>query len=362
MGKIEQYVAVGLSPTVWGATERADVQKNIDHLHGNLKAAVWLSGLELPVKLAVIPEGALQGFTDEVFDMGHREYREEIAIDVPGPETERLGEYAREFGIYLVASAKEKSPDYPEKFVNTAFLIDPDGELVMKHRKVTPLLPVERSVSPHDVWDDWVERYGDDLDDLFPVADTDIGRIGISLAIEGAYPEYVRGLALNGAEVICRIACPEPLVANGGWEVQNRGRALDNTAYLVAPNLGTYYLTPEEETPIDTFGGGSMVVDYKGNKLAEHAYGAGSSYVAAAVDVEGLREFRTRSPLMNWAKDLRMEVCRAIYDRDLYPKNLYLDEEPMHHDEYAEQVTARRIEHMVEAGIFVPPYDQREGQ
>ena len=166
MGKIEQYAAVGLSPTVWGAEQRADIEKNLEHLHGNLKAATWLSGLELPVKLAVIPEGALQGFTDEVFDMDHAEYREEIAIDVPGPETEQLGEYAEEFGIYIVASAKEKSPDYPEKFVNTAFLIDPDGELVMKHRKITPLLPVERSVSPHDVWDDWTERHGTVLDDL----------------------------------------------------------------------------------------------------------------------------------------------------------------------------------------------------
>lgn len=44
------------------------------------------------MKLAVIPEGALQGFTDEVFDMDHAEYREEIAVDVPGEETDVLGE------------------------------------------------------------------------------------------------------------------------------------------------------------------------------------------------------------------------------------------------------------------------------
>ena len=72
-----------------------------------------------------------------------------------------------------------------------------------------------------------------------------------------------------------------------------------------------------------------VIVMNEGNVLAEHAYGAGSSYVGARIDVEGLREFRTSSPLMNWAKDLRTEVCRAIYDRDLYPKNLYLDEEPI---------------------------------
>lgn len=360
MPRIEQYMAVGLQPTVWGAQERSDIETNLKHIHSTLTAATWLSSVDLPVKLAVIPEGALQGFTDEVFDMDHAEYREEIAIDIPGKETDTLGEYATEFDIFLVASAKEKAPDYDDKFYNTAFIINPDGEVILKHRKVTTLLPVERSVTPHDVWDDWTETHGDDLDTLFKVADTDIGRIGISLAIEGAYPEYARGLAMNGAEVICRIACPEPLVANESWKIQNQARALDNSCYVVAPNLATYYLTPEEETPVDTFGGGSMIVDHKGTMLSEHEYGAGSSYCAGVIDIEGLREFRTRSPLLNWIKDLRTEIIQPIYDRELYPKNLWLDRQPVHHEEYAEEVTEGQIKTMVEQDIFVPPYWERE--
>ncbi|MFC7172410.1 hypothetical protein ACFQL0_01480 [Haloplanus litoreus] len=38
------------------------------------------------------------------------------------------------------------------------------------------------------MWDDWQEHHGDDLDDLFPVVDTEIGRLGISLAIEERTP------------------------------------------------------------------------------------------------------------------------------------------------------------------------------
>ncbi|RQG86712.1 hydrolase [Natrarchaeobius halalkaliphilus] len=360
MGRIDKYMAVGLSPTVWGAEERSDIQKNLDHIHENLSAATWLSGTDLPVKLAVIPEGALQGFTDEVFDMDHQTYRDEIAVDIPGKESDTLGEYAKEFGIYIVASAKEKAPEYDDRFYNTAFVISPDGELILKHRKNTPLLPVERSVTPHDMWDDWVEEHGKDLDSFFPVVDTDIGRIGISLAIEGAYPEYVRGLAMNGAEVVCRIACPEPMVANNAWEIQNKARALDNNVYFMAPNLGTYYLTQDKEEPIDTFGGGSMLVDHKGRTISEHDYGAGSSYCAGVIDIEGLREFRTRSPQMNWIKDLRTELCEVIYDRELYPKNLWLDDLPVNHEEYNEEVTQKQIELMVEKDIYVPPYWERE--
>ena len=115
MSRIEKYMAVGLSPTVWGAEERSDIEKNLDHIHENLSAATWLSSVDMPVKLAVIPEGGLQGFTDEVKDMDHTEYREEIAIDIPGKETETLGEYAKEFDIYIVASAKEKAAPLDRK-------------------------------------------------------------------------------------------------------------------------------------------------------------------------------------------------------------------------------------------------------
>jgi hypothetical protein len=58
-----------------------------------------------------------------------------------------------------------------------------------------------------------------------------------------------------------------------------------------------------------------------GDVVSEHEYGAGTSYTAGVIDVEGLREYRVESPLTNWLKDLRTEYCRAIYDRELYPKN-----------------------------------------
>ena len=188
----------------------------------------------------------------------------------------------------------------------------------------------------------------------------EIGRIGISLAIEGAYPEYARRLAMNGAELMCRISCPEPLVANGSWEIQNRARALDNTTYVVAPNLGKYHVTPETETPVDTFGGGSMVVDYTGEIIAEHEYGAGSSYTAGVIDIKRLREHRVESPLTNWLKDLRTEYYQVIYDRELYPKNLWLDHQPVDHETYSEEVTESRIEEMIDRDIFLPPSHQRE--
>ena len=55
------YSAVGLIPTVRGIRKRAEIQRNLDHLAHLIAAASWLSSLDLPVRLVVLPEGALQG-------------------------------------------------------------------------------------------------------------------------------------------------------------------------------------------------------------------------------------------------------------------------------------------------------------
>ena len=89
--------------------------------------------------------------------------------------------------------------------------------------------------------------------------------------------------------------------------------------------MGTYYLDAGSELPIDTFGGRSMIVDYKGRIVGRHDYGAGSSYVAGTIDIEALRHHRTRAQWDNWMKDLRTEMYQMIYEQPIYPKNLYPD-------------------------------------
>jgi hypothetical protein len=85
---IKPYTAVGLIPTVRGIRKREDIAVNLEHLTHLTKAAAWLSSLDLPVRLIAIPEGALQGFNDEVLDLDHVQFARECAIDIPGTETE----------------------------------------------------------------------------------------------------------------------------------------------------------------------------------------------------------------------------------------------------------------------------------
>src|ERR671939_2039621 len=136
------YTAVGLIPTVWGIRKRAEIQKNLDHISHLIKAASWLSGLSIPVRLIAIPEGALQAFNDEVLDLDHATFARECAIDIPGEETDELGKIAKEYNAFVMAQAKARHPDLKDRYFNVGFIINPRGRVILQHYKVSPLFPV----------------------------------------------------------------------------------------------------------------------------------------------------------------------------------------------------------------------------
>ena len=166
---IEPYNAIGLIPSFRGISCREEINLNLEHLHELMAAGCWLSGLDLPVKLVAIPEGALQGFNDEIFDVEHEEYARTCCIDIPGSETDTLGKYAREFDVYIAAQARARHEEIPNRYFNVGFIIDPNGEIILKSYKIAPLYSSEHSVSPHDIFDWWVARYGNTLDAFWPV-------------------------------------------------------------------------------------------------------------------------------------------------------------------------------------------------
>lgn len=349
---IAPYGVVGLIPTVWGTRTRNDIQRNLDHLEELSHGALWLSSLDMPVKLLVIPEGAIQCFNDEAMDVDPAEFAEHCAIDIPGPETERLSRMAKSMGVYIMAQAKAKNPDWPGLFFNVGFIIDPQGEIILRHHKLNALLPCERSVSPHDLYDKWIEKYGRSLQSFWPVVDTPIGRLGIMMAMEGSFPENGRGLAMNGAEVVYRASLPAPFTENDMFEISNRARALENNFYVLAPNIGGLYMTPQSQAPVDAGGGRSMIVNHKGQIIGKQNDTNGSTFVMATIDIEALRHHRTHSQVTNWSKDIRAELAQLIYEQPIYPKNLYIDQKPGKHDWYKREVLNKQVQMMVDRGIW----------
>lgn len=343
---IEPYIAVALQTSVRHVTARDEVEVNLKHIGNMIDLVTHICSLELPVRLITLGEGAIQGFVDEILDMEQAEYAEKMAAVIPGPETAALGEKAKQKGCYILAQLKTRIARYPGRFFNTVFLVDPNGDVIWQHQK-NIVLHVEHSTTPHDVYDDWITDHGDTLEAFFPVARTEIGNIAGTVGVEGAFPESYRAFALNGAEILYRGSLPEPWVSREIFETQNRARAMDNTAYMMATNTGTLIMPGNPPTPIEgALGGRSAIIDYKGQVLATNRI-VGDSYVTAEINIEALRHYRENARFQNWLPYLKSEIFGRLFDEPLWPKN----QPPMRHAD-SDRVFRDSVRKLVERGTF----------
>lgn len=239
------------------------------------------------------------------------ELRRRLAVPVPNEYTDAYGVLAKKYGCYIqTGSFLETDPEFPDAVFNTTVLIGPSGVL-SKYRKVNPWVPWEVHASPHD--------YPDYPLDPFPVADTELGRIGVATCYDWLFPETIRELAFRGAEVLIRISAymdpwgtAEP---TDWWTLVNRTRALENTVYVVAANQGAAMAN----YPPFSWPGGSMIVDYDGRILAQADPGPGEKIVVAPVDVDRLREERARRSGHDMRSHLRTEV-HSYMNKPRFPR------------------------------------------
>jgi predicted amidohydrolase len=262
-----------------------------------------------PVRLVVFPEFAHAAPIYPTVE----ELIERLAVPIPNEHTERYHQKARQHNIYIqTGSFLERDDRYPGHVFNTTCLIGPEG-LLTRYRKVHPWIPWEVHASPHDL-----PGYAEPL---FPVADTAIGRLGAATCYDWLFPEAIRQLALNGAEVLVRVsAYMDPWGATppmDWWTLVNRCRALENLAYVVAANQGAR----AEHYPPFTWPGGSMVVDFDGRILSQADPGPGEKIVVGPVDLASLRAERERRSGHHMLGHLRMEAYVA-YQRAVYPGSL----------------------------------------
>jgi beta-ureidopropionase len=356
---VAPYMAVGLSTVAHGIGSRKDIGRNLDIVENAIHAAVSTVGINMPVRLLALAEGALTGFTDEIFDVPHTVAAEELFIDIPGPETERLAALASLYETYLAFQCKARWPEVmPGRFFNNLVVISPQGRIVHRAAK-NHVWCRERSCTPHDIYDRWVELFGDGIEAFYPVLRTDdIGNLGTICCSDGEYPEAVRALAFQGAEVVYRPSEAVPMTQNGlepggTWLLQNRAHAHFNTVYMVCPNVGPVYIHPGAEHPYDIANGSGHIIDYQGNVLGCTPSGL-NTFAAGIIDIEALRNFRVMNLNSNWLKDLRTELFRHMYDQSVHPPNLWLDSEPAQHAD-VDNIYRQNISRLIARGSYTAP-------
>jgi predicted amidohydrolase len=296
--------------------ERGEIKGRVDRMLEIIDGAVGGYRPLFPVRLVVFPEFA---HAAPVYPTV-AELRQKLAVPVPNEHVERYLAKARELGIYIqTGTFIEFDPEWPGVLFNTSCLVGPEG-LLTKYRKVNPWIPWEVHASPHDL-----AGY---REDPFPVAQTSIGNLGCAICYDWIFPEAIRQLALNGAEVLIRVsAYMDPWGATpplDWWTVVNRCRALENMAYVVAANQGASL----RNYPPFSWPGGSMVVDYDGRILAKADPGPGERIVVAEIDLGALRAARHERLLHNPLAHLRQGVYRARTDEGYPPGTFAEAKEP----------------------------------
>jgi predicted amidohydrolase len=260
-----------------------------------------------PPKLVVLPEFAFQGPPRAT---PVSQWIERACATIPGPITERLGDVARRHGIYIAGNHFEVDPRWPNRYFNSSFLLDPKGEVLLRYRRIN----TASWTSPHDILDEYRDVYGEE--GLFPVVDTELGRLAIFPCGEIAVPELSRVFMMRGAEVLLHPS-NEPISLRA--ESAKVCRAAENMCYLISTNVagGIGFSVGGVEQ-----GGHSQIIDFLGVRLAYDQSPAESITTSAMIDIGALRAARRDTGMGNGLLRSRWEMYRQYFGAaEFYPAN-----------------------------------------
>lgn len=323
-----RYAAAACQTDLPNPRDRAGIAANTDRMLAMIDAAVEGSAPFLPVRLVVFPEFAHAAPVYPTVD----QLLTSLAVPIPNEHTDRLVAKAKQHDIYVQSGTMlEVDSRWPGAVFNTTCLIGPTG-ILSKYRKVNPWIPYEVHASPHDV-----PEYDEPL---FPVVDTPLGRLGCAICYDWMFPEVLRQLTANGAEILIRVSAymdpwgaTEPM---NWWTTINRARAIENIAFVVAANQGASL----RHYPPYSWPGGSQVIDFDGRVLAEASPGPGERIVVAPIDLSALRHEREVRVGHHMPAHLRTEAY-SVYRAPVYPPR-QKPEGPLSYDEHQQRIASAK--------------------
>jgi predicted amidohydrolase len=193
---------------------------------GNLRRAIqWIrTGVrESGIQIAVLPE---------TFDIGWINPRaKELAEPIPGTTSRGLAALARELKIYIVGTLTERDGD---EVYDTAFLLDPRGEMLARHRKVN-ILKWNKPQHSGNVY------YSPGRVEEVGVVGTEFGKVGIHICADIflTNPDLTRKLRSLGARIVIS---PGGWVANPGYTVETNGESWRRRISTKARENGVYFI------------------------------------------------------------------------------------------------------------------------
>ncbi|MDQ7027496.1 MAG: nitrilase-related carbon-nitrogen hydrolase [Anaerolineae bacterium] len=256
MSRLFGIAGIQMEVVAWD--EEATIAKMRQIIHSTKMSFPWVQML---VFHELCPSGLVQ------FDAKpDPETWKRIVQAIPGTITDALCQIAKGENIWLIpGSMYEQDGD---KIYNTALAISPEGKIVAKYRKIFPWYPLEAETVPGNE---------------FCVFDIpDVGRFGLTICYDMWFPEVVRALVWQGAEVILHPTMT-PTSDRDIELVLSQANAIMNQCYFIDIN------------GVGPWGGGkSMLVDPDGRILQQA--GTNETILTEIIDLDKVtqtREFGT---------------------------------------------------------------------
>ncbi|MDE1770596.1 MAG: carbon-nitrogen hydrolase family protein [Thaumarchaeota archaeon] len=198
-----------------------------------------------------------------------------IAEKINGEFVLSICEAAKQNSIQVVGTLYEKSPK-PNRVYDTSFLIDKNGKLISKYRKIHlyDALGFKESAKLYP---------GSSI--TKPVK-TSVGKMGMMICYDLRFPEMSRILATSGSEVlVVPSAWVKGKMKEEHWLTINKTRAIENGCYVISPDqVGNIYC------------GRSIVVDPYGKILLDMKQKEGIGFVDISLDE--VKQVRQKLPLL----------------------------------------------------------------
>lgn len=218
---------------------------------------------------------------------------------IPGPTSHRLAELCKSLNIHLLAGSMAERVRAGDRVVHysTSLLLGPDGRILARYSKMHLFdvgIPGQVSAKESDRF-----QYGDRP----VVADTALGRMGLSICYDVRFAELYRHLAKAGAWSLWIPSNFTLYTGKDHWEVLLRARAIENQCYVLAPaQIGVNRTEHGEGRSF----GSAMIVDPWGTVIARMPEEEG--FVLARLDPERVRRVRTMLP--SWRHHRPEELYR----------------------------------------------------
>jgi nitrilase len=268
-------------------------------------------------ELVVFSEGFIPMFPNWSMDMQNENEWSDLltqmifnSIEIPGEETKALGQAAKEAGVYVCMGCNEVVDLYPGILYNTLIFLGPDGDVISRHRKLTPSHR-ERVIHARG-----------NKEDLFHVVETRIGRIGGLICYEHLQPLFKYALMTQGEQIHC--ACwpgwpgfPPPGRTNYPViDTMSRAYAMESACFVV---LSSPWLPPELRIKYDKEGhagmknahwgfvGGSGVINPLGQYIAGPLM-EGEGILYAEIELKDI--VKRKCYIDTVGKDSRWDVIR----------------------------------------------------